>query len=452
MHRTRALALAFVIIAMVAPPLAAQSTARDVASNAGDPVGMLACDLSPGSARVTIANRTRHDLLSVVLHFVDLNHEGKPIGGFEVAYAPNPALAGGQSARYDVTMNEIPLYGGTANDVAQQSCSVESAMLSGNHLWAEGQSWAEPLVAAAPPTSSVAPPAAPAPRPAAPAAPPFTVLASWTTASANAMYLHVRVNLHPGATTTTKSSDFRVVTTSPTGGSETEYGLDEPAPMYLKVDSVGGFLAALQKTATATPTPVPMHAVAPSEDLGAQGNVQVVAGDPITEVVTFAVRPDTDVDAARIAGAISWLPAQGVEESPPEPASESNPRVRVSLANGGTLQLDVFNSAAARATGLAGRTSLAPHTGALYPAASSDGTLVLRSSKRPFGLDIVFVRCDATISGIRQVPATAAGMAAPPIPQVSGYGCWMIALPIGEAAADGFRVGSHITNLPPYTP
>jgi uncharacterized membrane protein (UPF0127 family) len=454
---------------LVMTPLAVSSATLDTVSSGADPVTLSSCSLDNGSVNVAMGNRTRHDLLSMVLHLVDLDRDGKPIGGLEVAYAPAPSLGGGQSTTYSVPASDIPLYGGTATEVAHQTCAIESAMLSGNHPWAQGQPWSEPLVDTVPTTASAsAPTTAVAPvAPPAPVQSPFTVLAAWTTPGQNVTFLHVRVNLHPSFSTSTQSSDFRVVTSSQSGGDETEYGMNQSAPTYMKVDRVSNFLAALNKQTLATP--VPVAAVDASEDLGRQGRVQVNAGDPMTEVVTFTVRPDTNVDQGAITKAFNWLatpsgddPAQQPDSGPADqqpnatvgaaPPPTGYPKFRITLPSGGFIQLDVFNTDVARSIGLSGRSQLPYRAGGLFPIAMVDRPIMMSMMNTPFALDFIFVRCDTTISSIVSAAGAKPLMSGAQIPQAQGYGCWVVAIPAGESLNDGVRVGMHIPNLPRYAP
>ena len=303
------------LVVLLGLPLGVSASTVDAVSQPTDPVAATSCSWSDQVAHVTVGDRTRHDLLSLTLHIIDYDANAKQIGGAEASYSPSPALTGGQSARYDVPVEDIPLFAGSTKDqVARQTCDVESAVLSGNHIWANGQKWAESLVDAAPPSASAPAAKMPALKNAGGQAPDetrpgpvsnMTVLMSWTTPGQNITYLHVRVNMHPANTVLTQASDFRLMTTSHTGGTETEYGLNQSAPTYQKVNTVSGFLAAMNKQAT--PAPTTAATVTESEDLGAHGKIQVIGGDPITDVVTFIVRPDTDVDPTKIAASLQWL-------------------------------------------------------------------------------------------------------------------------------------------------
>ncbi len=463
--------LAATLMLLLGLPTCVLASSVDAVSNAGDPVAVTSCSFSEHAAHLVVSNRTRHDLLSVIFHFVDYDGDAKQIGGLEVGHAPTPVLLGGQSARYDVPMDEIPLFAGSPNQIVRQVCEIESAILSGNHIWASGLPWAEPLVDAAPPSESVE--LSSATMPAQPARaqtqpvdkqssedPNMTVLTSWTTPGQNIAYLHVRVNMHPVNSVMTHASDFRLVTTSQTGGPETEYGLNQPAPIYQRVNAVGGFLAALNKQTAPTPTPV--VAVSPSEDLGAQRQLQVFGGDPVTYVVTFMVRPDTDADPVKIARSLQWLaPAPTDSSAPDAPSFASNqsssapqgrlqfPTQRIGLPDGTSLTLDLFNSAGTRSVGLSGRSGLQSHTGGLFVMSPADGSITM-VKRTPFPMDVIFIRADGAISSIQTVGGVPAGTPDGQLPRIYGFGTWVIVIPAGEATLDGINMGRHITGLPAY--
>lgn len=294
-------------------------------SKNADPAALSDCTVVGQTSSGIVGNRTQHDILSLIFHFAAYNAAKTQIGGLEVPYVPSPALMGGQSVRFSMKIGDIPLFSGTAKDIAYQTCEVQTAIFTGEHIWKSGAPWNEALVAAAPPAETVpatddaAPPgdanAGPtaaldgAPAGGRPSAPEFNILTHWTTSGNGVTFLHVRVNLHPAESVTTQASDFRLDVVSKSGGKETVYGLDGPAPTITRVNYTSTILSALARQTPPPNAVTSAVAVNAGEDLGAQKDVEIFAGDRVTEVVTFTVRPDTDVsDKAINDKTLQWLP------------------------------------------------------------------------------------------------------------------------------------------------
>lgn len=116
----------------------------------------------------------------------------------------------------------------------------------------------------------------------------FQILASWVTPqSESGTLLHVRVHLTARSNVLVKSTSFRASVNSPSGGPETVYGYEGPAPRVSRPNYLNG----TTPNTVATPKPT----IDPREDLGRQP-LQIRAGDSVTVVVTFVVRQDATFD------------------------------------------------------------------------------------------------------------------------------------------------------------
>jgi uncharacterized membrane protein (UPF0127 family) len=139
-------------------------------------------------------------------------------------------------------------------------------------------------------------------------------------------------------------------------------------------------------------------------------------------------------------------PGPTLVATPPPTQVRSDGTIAIA-APSATLSLEYLANPAARAVGLMGRTSLAAHTGALFDFAR-DGYRGIWMKDVGIPLDIVFIARDGTITGTSTLRASPVGEPDRSIPLIKGFGAYIIAIPAGEAAADGLVTGTHLPGLP----
>lgn len=121
--------------------------------------------------------------------------------------------------------------------------------------------------------------------------------------------------------------------------------------------------------------------------------------------------------------------------------------VRLLAPNGTALDLAVADTQQEREAGLQGRANLPTHHGMLFVFADDEQRTFWMKGV-PYPLDFVFVSSDGRVSSARTVEGVAGGTTDDQIPRFTGYGKYVIAIPAGEATADGFQVGTILTGLP----
>lgn len=97
--------------------------------------------------------------------------------------------------------------------------------------------------------------------------------------------------------------------------------------------------------------------------------------------------------------------------------------------------------------GLQGRHPLLPRHGMVF-VFPNDANENFWNKDFPYSLDAVFIADDGRITAVKAVPGYISGTPDDAIPSFSGYCRFVIALPSGEAASDGFVVGAQVSGLP----
>jgi hypothetical protein len=268
---------------------------------------------------VAVFNRTDQRLKSVTLRFKAYD---KNTTRFWDQQNPVPAdLDSGEAADYPVQIGNLSF---DADRTVKITCSVTSGTFTNGKVWNSPDHWPGKLLAlhkpklidaAASPDASAStagskPGAAAASTAAISNAVTVAPQNSWTTRTAKADFIHVRVQLTAKQDVTVHSPDLVADIGLPSGGFKAYSGIAGPAPQVPK-----GGLSAIN-AAMGTPSPknhVEMeNAVSPADDLGSIGSLSIKAGQSATTIVTFDV---TDLLAATQPGHTAYT-IQGVEFRP----------------------------------------------------------------------------------------------------------------------------------------
>lgn len=288
-----------IVIALIAPGFArADQVSTQIINPSHSPAVIQRCQVdttgnygSP-AAWVNIQNRTHHELITVDIQYSFYDSDKALFSQATMQYSPGAPIASGDIQQFSGGF--YPQHSEPFNVTAYVTCRVNAATFTGQKSWHYGQRWREALVGTANAPAAQSSISYSNDR----TAPPklnFHVLSAWQDPAPryqSGIYVHDRISIEGadrGATVHPHDFALRVFTQG--GQTETLHGLSKSAPQYLKVNYA---------TNQSAWTPE----VAQSEDLGAQGSLDVPPHADVTTVVTFYV--PTTIDTSRISD-VSYL-------------------------------------------------------------------------------------------------------------------------------------------------
>lgn len=261
---------------------------------ASAPLHLTTCRNNGIHRESSIENNTNRELRSFSVEWSAVDANAKFLGGGELEYRLDKPLAPGESGVYfeDVSTKQLGIQ---AHSAAHFRCRLASAAFDSGKKWSRGQRWTEPRVAhAKAPASVAAAPVAPdEPGPAGklgtsvesggvtiPQVAPSTVALKlekvWGDNLPTGIYVHATLSLHGGSEDQlVDSTRFAVIVNLTSVGRRVYAGLNGPAPTYQKMNAFGQMFDAFT--------------VAPVEDLGSIGSLNIPAGADVRVTVTFVI-------------------------------------------------------------------------------------------------------------------------------------------------------------------